>query len=129
MKLGKLAPKDNPRTLLFDNYVKVAPLPPEPTKAYWEYRLKVPWQMFKNDTVGDCTCAGPAHEILNRTIHKGSLVTPTDSQVIAMYSWLSGYDPMTGLNDNGAAITDALDYLRTTGLAGEKIDGWAQIDN
>lgn len=129
-KFGKLAPKANPKTLLLSKYLLAeAPLPATPPKVYWEYLLKVPWQMLGNDQFGDCTCAGPAHEIMNRTIHRPALITPTDADVLAMYAAICpGFDPATDANDNGAAITDALAYLQSTGLAGEKISGWAAID-
>jgi hypothetical protein len=53
---------------------------------------------------------------------------PTESDVLTVYSAVSGYDPATGANDNGAAITDVLNYWQTTGIAGHKILGWAQVD-
>lgn len=128
MKLGKLAPKHNAKTLFLYNYLKpFAPMPP-PSKAYYEYKV-LGWGMYGNDQFGDCTCAGPAHEVMNRTAHSGTLVAPTDAEVLAMYGTVCpGFDPATDANDNGAAITDALNYMVNTGLAGEKIDGWAAID-
>jgi hypothetical protein len=128
MRLGKLAPKHNPKTLLFRNYLlKTAP-PPPPSKAYYEYKVSS-WGMFGNDQYGDCTCACAAHEVMNRTAHGGSIVTPTDVEVLAMYTAICpGFNPVGDLNDNGAAITDALGYMAGKGLAGEKLDGWAAID-
>lgn len=130
MRLGKTAPKHNAKTLLFHNYLKSSAPPPPPAKAYYEYKIPgAVWGMFGNDKYGCCTCAGPAHEIMNRTAHSGKIVIPTNADVLGMYSVLSpGFDPNTDANDNGAAITDALNYMASTGLAGEKIDGWAAID-
>jgi hypothetical protein len=135
MQLGKTPPKFNPKTLLFSDYLKAsAPLPPLVSKTYREYLVPATqWGMLGNDQVGNCTCAGPAHEVINRTAHtKGvaNMVQPTLDQVLAMYTAICpGFSigpPV--VNDNGAAISDALNYMLTTGLAGEKIDGWAQID-
>jgi len=126
LKLGKLAPKAHAKTLDFARYALKTQLPIPPSKTAWEYKI-ADWKVFKNDQYGDCTCAGPAHEIMNRTVNSGSLVTPTDSEVLAMYSAISGFDLVTGANDNGAAITDALNYLQTVGLSGHKISGWAKI--
>jgi hypothetical protein len=54
----------------------------------------------------------------------------TEADALEMYAAICpGFDPTTDANDNGAAITDALNYLVTTGLAGHKINGWAAIDN
>lgn len=128
-KLGKLSPKYNPKTLRFSAYLKAPVLPAPPEKNYWEYKIPPDTiGMFLNDQIGDCTCAEVAHHLMLMTAHTGSVVVPTDAEVLAMYSAISGYDPATGANDNGCAITDVLNYWQTTGLAGHKIDGWASID-
>jgi hypothetical protein len=46
-----------------------------------------------------------------------------------MYSAISGYDPKTGRNDNGATLQDALGYWHNNGLGGNKIAAYAQIDH
>lgn len=125
MRLGRLPRKLNRKTLVFADYV----LPTPPEKVYWEYKIPDDaWGMFGNDTIGDCTCAAIAHMLMLATAHTGSIVIPTEQDVIAAYSAVSGYNPVTGQNDNGAAITDVLNYWQTTGLAGHKIGGWAEID-
>src|SRR5580698_5360811 len=132
MKFGKLAPKKNSKTLLLSKYLTTtlpATLPPAPEKVWREY--KVPpslWGMLGNDTIGDCTCAAIAHFLMLVTAHTGTMVTPSVSDVLSVYSAVSGYDPATGANDNGAAITDVLEYWRTTGISGHKILAWAAID-
>lgn len=104
-------------------------VPPAPSKVYWEYKVPLNlWGMFANDTVGDCTCACIAHMLMLFTAHTGTMVVPTVDQVLHVYSAISGYDPATGANDNGAAIQDVLQYWQTTGIAGHKILGFAQVD-
>lgn len=127
-KLGKLAPKFNHRTLDFARYLKPTALAPPPSKTYWEYRVPSDWKMYANDTVGDCTCAAMAHLLMNWTAHTGAMVSPAIEEVLSIYSAITGYDPISGTNDNGAAITDTLDYWHTHPLSGHKIDGWVQID-
>lgn len=129
MKLGKLAPKHHPKTLMFSKYLTgVLPTPAE--KVYREYKTPdAAKQMFGNDTIGDCTCAGAANLIILATVHTGTVVIPTLSDVIALYSSVSGYNPQTGANDNGAVMTDVLAKLQTDGLSGHKILAWAQIDH
>jgi hypothetical protein len=128
--LGKLAPKYNARTRDFSKYFGTIIPPPPPEKVWREYKIPPDaWQMFGNDTIGDCTCAAIAHMLMLVTVHTGAMVTPTLDDVIKAYTAVSGYDPATGLNDNGAAITDVLDYWRGTGIAGHKILGWAQVDH
>lgn len=129
-KLGKLPPKHNPKTLLLSKYVADDALPDPARKVYREYKTPAEaMQMFGNDSIGDCTCAGAANLLILWTCHTGDVVIPTLEEVIAMYSAISGYDPATGANDNGAAMTDALDYMRRVGLAGHKISAWAKIDH
>jgi hypothetical protein len=135
LKLGKLPPKHNPKTLMFSKFIKADALPIPPERAFWEY--KIPdgaWGMDGNDEVGDCTCAAIAHMLMNWTAHTGQIVVPTTPQVLQVYSDITGYDPSqtdaNGVNptDSGAAITDVLDYWKTKGIAGHKIDGWVSID-
>jgi hypothetical protein len=65
---------------------------------------------------------------MNWTAHTGTMVTPTTQEVLAAYTAITGYDG-TEATDNGAAITDVLDYWQKTGLCGHKIDAWVQIDH
>lgn len=135
MKLGKLAPKKHSKTLLFSKYLLADAPPPPPEKTYWEYKVNPSTiGMYGNDTIGDCTCAAVAHYIILATAHTGKVVFPEVEDVIKMYSAITGYDPsQTDANgnnptDTGAAITDVLNYWQTTGLAGHKILGWAEIE-
>lgn len=127
-KLGKLEPKPHRNTLSFAKYLTpILPIPP--FRINREYEILGPdWGMFGNDTIGDCTCAAVAHLVMQFTKAAGSLVTPKLADVIGMYSAVSGYDPVTGENDNGAAMTDVLARWQSVGLSGHKILGWAAID-
>ncbi len=127
LKFGKLPPKFNRKTLRLSNYI-TGTLPTAPAKLWREYKVPpTAWGMDMNDTVGDCTCAAIAHMVMLFTAHTGAMVTPTDDQVIAVYSAVTGYVPGDQSTDNGAAITDVLAYWQSTGIAGHKILGWAQI--
>lgn len=131
LMLGKADPKWNRHTLKAAHYLLASATPPPPAKAFYEYKVPAgSWGMYGNDQFGDCTCAGPAHEQILRTAHSGRIIAPTLAQVMGMYQTICpGFQPgPPAVNDNGAAITDALSYMASTGLAGEKIDGWAQID-
>ncbi len=128
-KLGKLAPKLNPKTLPFAKYV-TGELPVPARKVFREYKTPTAAkQMFGNDQWGDCTCAGAANLLILATAHTGTVVIPTLDEVLALYTAVSGFDPVTGANDNGAAMTDVLEQLRVNGLSGHKILAWAQIDH
>lgn len=129
MKLGKLAPKKHEKTLMFAKYL-TGELPSPAAKVYREYKTpEEAKQMFGNDEIGDCTCAGAANMLILWTSHTGSVVIPTLDDVINLYSAVTGYVRGDESTDNGAAMTDVLNYLQTTGLCGHKILGWAQIDH
>jgi hypothetical protein len=126
-KLGKTAPKHDPRTLRLADYLHSTTLPVPP--GVKEYASKVAtWPMMMNDTIGDCTCAAAGHMIEQWTTYASQAFVPTDEQIVAAYSAVSGYDPATGDNDNGAALTDVLKLWRTKGIAGHKIMAYASLE-
>ncbi len=125
-KLGKLAPKHDERTLQFANYLSYN-LPPAPAYKDWSGYINT-WGMMKNDTVGDCTCAAAGHLIMEWTINTKHEVVPTDAQIIAAYSAITGYNPKTGANDNGADEISVLNYWRKTGVASHKIGAYAATE-
>jgi len=87
------------------------------------------WGMMENDQIGDCTCAAAGHLIMEWTANSGKkMVTPTDKQIVAAYSAITGYNPSTGANDNGAAEIDVLNYWRQSGIAGHKIGAYAALE-
>jgi hypothetical protein len=53
---------------------------------------------------------------------------PTDAQILSAYSEITGYDPKTGMNDNGAVELDVLKYWRNKGIAGKKILAYVKIE-
>lgn len=126
--LGKRPTKVDPRTLKFSRYLKKRALPPPPPTL--DYGGKVAaWGMMQNDRLGDCTCAAAGHQIQVWTSQaKGRAVTVSDGSVIKAYSAVSGYDPRTGKNDNGAFALDVLNYWRKTGVGGRKILAYAAVD-
>jgi hypothetical protein len=131
MKLGKLKPKFNYKTIPFNRIVKAGALPSPATKVFREYKTPpAAMQMFGNDQYGDCTCAAIANLIILATAHTGTVIIPTLEEVLAVYSAVTGFNPGPPVvNDNGAAMTDILAYMQSTGMGGRKILGWSQIDH
>jgi hypothetical protein len=131
-KLGKKAKKEDPRTFKLANFLKAPALPPVPEEVHWgQFVLDI--GMMRNDEIGLCVVAGKAHQIQSWTASKGTLWRPTDQQIVDTYVTLSAldgtpYDPVTGANDDGLAILDALNYWRTQGLWGHKIGAFAEVD-
>lgn len=113
-----------PRLRLADSLTKIAY---PPTK---DFLSKVSdWPMYLNDRYGDCTCAGAGHIIEQVTTYaSGTTVKISDNDVVKAYSAVSGFDPLTGANDNGAVMQDVLNYWRKTGIGGHKILAFAEVN-
>jgi hypothetical protein len=127
VKLGKLPARRDPRTLQLAKYLKADNLPTPPASEDFSKKV-ASWPMMKNDTVGDCTCAAAGHMIEQWTTYASKTFTPTDTQIIEAYSAITGYNPVTGANDNGANMLDVLNYWRKTGIAGRKIDAYVALE-
>ena len=134
MKLGKHPPRHDPRNLLMAKYL-AAPevLPAAPPSVTWSAKVSE-WPMYSNDKVGDCTCAGIGHMIEAWSANAGALSLPSDSSVLQMYENVTGYNPALtdadGNNptDNGANETDVLNYMRSVGLGGHKVDAYVSVN-
>lgn len=126
LKLGKLKAVHDPRTLLLASYV-TSDLPPAP--ANFDLTQKVSeWGMMQNEQLGDCTCAAAGHLIMMWTANAGEEFIPSDSQIVAAYSAITGYNPATGANDNGAKEIDVLNYWRQSGIANHKIGAYLALE-
>jgi hypothetical protein len=129
MPLGKQRARHDPRTLQLADYLDSTTLPPAPPSRDWGTKIPADgWGMMLNDTIGDCTCAAAAHLVQDWTSNDGELVTLSDDDVLAAYEAVSGYDPKTGANDNGAVEIDVLNYWRGTGVGGHKFDAYVALE-
>ena len=125
-KLGKLAAKHDPRTFKFKSYF--AHLPPTPPTADWGN--KVPdWLMLANDQYGDCTCASAAHMIMLWLSYNAIPIIPTNDQVLAVYSDITGFNPADPNTDQGAVELDVMNYWRQKGILGHKINAFVQVEH
>src|ERR1035438_2164411 len=132
-KTGKLAPKHNDKTLKLARYL-TGELPDPANRVFREYKTpEAAKQLLGNDEYGDCTCAGAANLIICWTCHTGVCIVPSTEEALALYSAVTGFNRNDPSTDNGAAMTDVLDYWQTTGfqISGitHKILGWAKIDH
>lgn len=93
------------------------------------------WPMYANDQIGDCTIAGAAHMFAAMCVYAGYPEPEfSDQEIITAYSAVSGYDPVTGANDNGADMQTVLEYLKNTGMTDttgktHKVAGYAAFGN
>ena len=80
---------------------------------------------FRAATIVRCRRLATIGNCLNNAGKK--MATPSDKQVVAAYSAITGYNPSTGANDNGAVEIDVLNYWRQTGIAGHKIGAYVAL--
>lgn len=118
MKLGKLSPRHDDRTLRLANYHDTVTLAPPAVVA----PRNVSWGMYANDRLGDCTCASAGHMVINWTDLGKHERSPAEADVIALY------DLVNGGQDKGAVEIDVLNAWRNHGLGADKIAAYAAID-
>ena len=123
-KLGKLPKKSDSRNLQFSKYLKAGVLPHVPSTVDYSDKISQ-WGMMLNDTIGDCTIAAAGHLI--EAWSDGKIIVP-DPTIQSVYSAISGYDPVTGKNDNGCAELDVLNYWHNTGINNDKIGAFTEVD-
>lgn len=110
LRLGKLPSKEI--SFKFRDYAAALPAPP--TRA--GHQELSDSNMFANDRLSDCVCAGAAHETLLWNREGGRRVEVTDEQVISMYSDITGYNPKDPSTDQGTVMADAASWRRKKGL-------------
>jgi hypothetical protein len=104
-------------------------VPPNPAVADWLSKV-VAWPIYGNDQYGDCVWAMIGHMIEAWTQYAGTgAVEVTTEQLLAAYSAVTGFNPADPNTDQGTNIQDALNYWRTTGVAGHKIVVFAKVDH
>jgi hypothetical protein len=123
LMMGKLPKKEDSRNLKFAKYLS-GTLPAIP-KQYIGYKILTKWGMMLNDKIGDCTIAGAGHLINAWTSGK---TIPPDYIIQKVYSDISGYDPTTGNKDDGCVELDVLNYWHKTGINGDTIGAFAEVN-
>jgi hypothetical protein len=109
------------------NYAKPSALAYPPVCA-WERPIN--WGMLGNDSVGDCVIARLLHQIMAwySVANAGSPKTFSTDQALQVYSAITGYVPGNESTDNGTDPDAACTYWQNTGLFGDKIAGYANVD-
>jgi hypothetical protein len=123
--LGKEPATYDHRDLQFAHYIDQAKLPPYP-KVFGHEALIAQWQMLGNGPdpsvdpgfqgAGNCVFAGGDHETMLWNTEGGHPVVITGKQAISDYSAVTGYNPVTGANDDGTDVRTALKYRQKIGL-------------
>lgn len=109
------------------SYGKASALDYPPVCA-WERPLA--WQMLGNDSVGDCVIARLLHQIMAwfSVANAGQQKSFTAEQALEIYSAITGYVPGDESTDNGTDPDTACAYWQNTGLLGDKIAGYVNVD-
>jgi hypothetical protein len=124
-RLGKLAPKFDPRTLRLARYVQKRKLPKIPQTHTLSKRTRAAFPhlgMMRNDTLGDCTCAALGHSFQAWSVYGGKPWRPTDEEIVA------AYDRVNHGVDEGAFMLDVLNMARREGIGGNRIYAFVAID-
>jgi hypothetical protein len=113
MKLGKLAPRHDDRTLQFASY-RGTLSPPSLTK---DWRLgQTSWGMMENDNLGDCTVAGCGHGDQIWTKNLAQEYSTPDPIIVDYYCAWCGYVRGDSSTDNGGVEIDILNNWRKYGF-------------
>lgn len=101
-------------------------LPPAPAIVDRQSKV-VGWPMFLNDQLGCCTIATVGHEDEAWSAFASTEVSVVDAEILAAYEAVGGYSPSDPSTDQGCEIADVLAYWRAKGIAGTRLDSYAQI--
>ena len=125
---GKQPKKTDPRTLQFARYATTGQITYPPSVDY-AAEVPAPLGELGNDGAGDCVMAEQGHsDQLFTWYGTHAQDTMTDADVLAAYSALTGYVPGDPTTDTGMAMLDGMNYWRKTGINGETIDSFVEID-
>ncbi len=127
-KPGKLPAKNDPRDFNFSNYFDLHKVGKIPLSINWTIKKTSPWGMMNNWTLNDCTCAAAGHMIECWSANATKEHIIHNNAVIKTFTALSGYDPVSGKNDNPVYISAALKYWRKNGVGDHKIKFYATIN-
>jgi hypothetical protein len=136
-KYGRLPRDFSKYAPTLENYLSAAGLPSAPLCIDRASKV-ASWPMYMNgpdpanppaspDGIEDCTCAAPGHIVQGWTAYAGTGVTLPDSAILTAYEAVSGYNPATGANDNGAEMADVCAYWQKTGFGTHKLAGYAAL--
>lgn len=130
---GRAAPTPHRPRLRLGDHLDTATLPAVPPARDWLTGAGG-FPMDGNDQWGDCVWAEAAHRIQSTAwFGRHATVVPTEEQVLAAYTAVTGFDPAAGPpgrnpTDQGTNMQDAQSYLLKTGLGGRKSLAYAEVD-
>lgn len=129
LKLGKQPAAPQKSDFKLKSYA--VSLPPLPKKPFGYGTIYSDWGYLGNDRYGDCVWAGADHETMLWNKLAGRSVQFATANTLSDYS-STGFDPVTGANDNGTNVHQSMSYRRSTGVVDSsgirhKIDAYVSI--
>lgn len=126
--LGKGSVKEDDRTLMLARYLTPTLLPPPP-KVDWAAQVPS-WPMYANNRYGCCTCATAGHmELAWTTNARNTPANLSNTDILAAYAAVTGFDPADPATDRGAYELDVLNFWRQTGVGGRRITAFVKLDH
>lgn len=86
------------------------------------------WGVLGNDQYGCCVEADEAHALMLRTANTGTIVRPTEQDVLALYTAETGFDPKRPETDQGTDELSACQWMETTGFLGHRASAIGAVD-
>lgn len=137
-KLGRRSPLFAPRhmkaALLVNEVLASFGAPPAASQDFMpEVARAGGFQMYLNDTLGDCTGADCGNAMIWRSAAAGTPIVPTVADVLGVYEATGGYrpidpnNPQTNATDQGADENTVSAYMVSHGIAGHKAEATAPI--
>lgn len=126
--LGRRVKIDERKMLKLGNYASTSRLPAPPDSINNHSKISR-WEMYDNDTIGDCAIAAPGHAItIASAVAQQSPIVPLASLIRSDYMAVSGWDGIPGSpTDAGCDMLKVMARWRNDGIGGRKILAWACI--
>lgn len=125
LRLGKMHPKFDNRTLRMSRYLETRKRPKIPMTHTLSKKTLLAFPdlgQMMNDRLGCCTIAGIGHSFQGWSVYGKSPWRPEDVDIVAAYNAINGG------TDNGAFMLDALNHARRVGVGGNRIYAYVAID-
>lgn len=130
--LGKLPPRNDPRTFKLASYLGKggAGIPsyqaPPPARDWVDHQHA--FDVLGNDHIGNCAFVAQAHLIQCHAAANGRTALIDRTAVLEAYRRVTDYDPEDPTTDRGTVLLDALTDWRKIGIGGHRILAYMRVE-
>lgn len=133
LKLGKLAPQYDPRTLPLEKYLTAAAPREAPASCDWYSQQTHAWGMLANDRYGDCAPVACLHAQMSWDAYAdrdadGKQLLYTDSDAVQAYADVTGFSPRDPSTDRGTIYIECMKHWQTKGIGGRRIAAFVSVN-